>query len=164
MGFHRIGDGGTKVWGKKAAGILFTDGKSVLLLKRAGEGDNIGKWALPGGKCKEGETEIHNARREAMEETGLDSLPGHRIDSMATKSGQQKFTTFIYRVPSKFDVTLSKEHSDSRWVPFDEVMGMELHPKFKESFPDYLHLIRKKITSFVEWAQVTSTIEKSRGA
>lgn len=164
MGYHRIGDGGTKVWGKKAAGILFTDGKSVLLLKRAGEGDNIGKWALPGGKGRDGETEIHTACREAREETGLASIPGHRIDSMSTKNGQQKFTTYIYRVNEPFEVTLSKEHSESKWVPFDEVLRMELHPKFRDAFPEYLRMIRKKITSFSEWSQLTDIIKKGRGS
>lgn len=138
-------------WLKKAAGIIFTDGRSILLMKRAGEGEHIGKWALPGGKAKDGETEIGTAVREVKEETGLPSIPGYRFDSMMQKSGTKKFTTFFYRVPEPFDVTLSKEHSDYEWVNFDEITDLELHPKFKASLPEYLRTIRKKTSTFHEW-------------
>lgn len=158
MKHQRIGKGGTKVKGKKAAAILFTDGKSILLLKRAGEGDHVGTWALPGGKSEEGETEIGCAIRETLEETGLDSIPGYRFDSMSTKNGRQKFTTFFYRVPKLFDVHISKEHSGWKWVPFDDLGSIKLHPKFKESLPDYLHLIKKKTHSFNEWVSLTDAI------
>lgn len=150
-----------KTWIKKAAGILFTDGSHMLLLKRAGQtgGEkHIGTWALPGGKAKDGETEINAAVREAKEETGLSSIPGFRFDSLSNKNSQQKFTTFLYRVPKKFDVTLSKEHSDWAWVPFDDLRGKELHPKFREQLPRYLTAIRRKIVKFDEWSKVTDLI------
>lgn len=162
MGWHRIGEGGTKVWGKKAAAILFTDGKAMLLLKRAGEGDHIGTWALPGGKAKDGETEIGNATREVREETGLTSIPGFRFDSLTTANGKQKFTTFLYKVSEPFDVNISKEHSEYRWVSFDDLKGVDLHPKFKEALPEYLHKIRKKTHTFSEWASITDLIHLLR--
>lgn len=159
MSYHRIGSQGEKVWGKKAAGILFTDGKSMLLLKRAGEGDNIGKWALPGGKAKDKESDIQTARRESMEETGVKSIPGYRIDSLITKNGQQKFTGFVFRVDKPFDVELSKEHSEYKWAPLDEVAKMELHPKFKEKLPEYLGIIRRKVKTFSEWCSITKLMQ-----
>ena len=39
--YHHIGKDGKKYWGKAGAGILFTDGKKVLLLKRAEKGDHF---------------------------------------------------------------------------------------------------------------------------
>jgi 8-oxo-dGTP pyrophosphatase MutT (NUDIX family) len=158
MKFSRIGAGGTKVKGKKAAGILFTDGKALLLLKRAGEGDHVGKWSMPGGKGKEGETEIGTATRETREETGLTTIPGFRFNSVSSNNGRQKFTAFLYRVPSPFDVSLSKEHSAYDWVSFDDLSDFDLHPKFKSSLPDYLYLIRRKTTNFQEWASITTVI------
>jgi mutator protein MutT len=144
-------DRSNKPWCKKAAGIVFTDGRSILLLRRAGEGEHIGTWALPGGKNKNNETEIANAVRETKEETGIDAIPGARFDSMSVKNGPKKFTTFLYWVEEPFAVQLSKEHDGSRWVPFQELKGIDLHPKLKESLPDYLHSIRKKTRSFQEW-------------
>lgn len=155
---QRIGEGGTKVEGKKAAAILFTDGKSILMLKRAGEGDHIGTWALPGGKAAKGETEIGNAVRETKEETGLTSIPGYRFDSMTTHNGKQKFTVFFYKIQKPFDVQISKEHSDWKWVAFDEIKDQKLHPKFKQALPEYLYIIRKKTHTFEEWAAITDAI------
>lgn len=144
-----------KSWLKKAAGILFTDGSSILLLKKAGEGDNVGTWGLPGGKAKEGETEIDNAIRETKEETGLPSIPGYRFDSMTTKTNAKKYTAFFYRVPESFDVKISKEHSAYEWVSFDDLNDFKLHPKLKNNLSDYLHIIRKKTsTNFSEWLSI----------
>lgn len=148
-----------KTWLKKAAGIVFTDGKSILLMKRAGEGEHIGTWALPGGKAKEGETEIGNAIRETKEETGLTSIPGRRFDSMSNKSGLKKFTAFFYHVSKPFDVTLSKEHSDYEWIDFENLKNKELHPKLKENIPDYLHKIQKKVRNFSEWKTIQEASE-----
>lgn len=142
-----------KSWMKKAAGIVFTDGKSILLMKRAGEGEHIGTWALPGGKAKDGETEIGNAIREVKEETGLNSIPGYRFDSASNKEGTHKFTTFFYRVTKPFDVTLSSEHSEFKWVDVDKVESMDLHPKVRKSMPEYIGKIRHKTTSFREYVE-----------
>lgn len=150
-----------KNWIKKAAGIIFTDGKKILLLKRAGEGEHIGKWALPGGKSKGDETEIGNAIRETKEETGLGKIPGYRFDSMETRDGERKFSTFFYKVQEPFDVTLSKEHSEFCWAGFEELDRMELHPKMKKSLPDYLHKIRNKVTTFAEWTVATHIMKKA---
>lgn len=136
---------------KHAAGIFFTDGKSVLLMKRAGEGENIGTWALPGGKAHEDESAIKNASREVKEETGIKEIPGRRIDSMTSDGKECQFTTFIYRVDHQFPVKLSKEHSDYDWIPFEKIPSFKLHPKVKENFPAYLRLARRKLTKFSEW-------------
>ena len=149
----RIGSGGSPVHGKRAAGIFFTDGKQVLLLKRSDEGDHGNTWALPGGKGKDGETEIGTAIRETKEETGMDSIPGYRFDSLSSHNGRQKFTGFLYRVSKPFDVNLSHEHTAWEWVDLDALKGKDLHPKFKEDIPRYLAAIRKKIHSFSEWEE-----------
>lgn len=147
----RIGDGGSSVHGKKAAGIFFTDGKQVLLLKRSDEGDHGGTWALPGGKSKEGESDIGTALRESKEELGICSIPGHRIGSITSHNGRQRFTGFIYRVGTPFDVTLSKEHTDWEWINLESLKSKDLHPKFEECVPRYIDEIRRKMQNFSEW-------------
>jgi 8-oxo-dGTP pyrophosphatase MutT (NUDIX family) len=155
----RIGSGGSPVHGKRAAGIFFTDGKSVLLLKRSNDGDHSNTWALPGGKNKDGESDIGAAIRETKEETGLRSIPGYRICSLPSKNGQQTFTGFIYKVSSPFDVKISHEHTDWEWVGLKDLKSKVLHPKFKEQIPRYLSQISRKIRSFSEWEEFRESID-----
>lgn len=140
-----------KSWLKKAAGIAFTDGKSLLLMKRAGKGENVGTWAFPGGKAKEGESEIGNAIRETKEETGLTSIPGNRFDSIVTKSKTKKFTVFFYHVNKPFEIQLNHEHSDYEWVEFENLKNKKLHPKIELNIDSYLSKIKRNIKSFSEW-------------
>jgi 8-oxo-dGTP pyrophosphatase MutT (NUDIX family) len=153
----RIGSGGGKVKGSNGAAIFFTDGSSVLLLKRSDSGDYPDTWALPGGTAKTGESAIGTAIRETKEETGLDSIPGHRIESLATKNGRQSFTVFIYRVGEHFDIELSHEHTDWEWVDFNTFSKKTLHPKFEDNLERYLRVIRRKIGSFDEWVNFTES-------
>lgn len=156
MSWHRVGKGGTRYWGLQGAGILFTDGKSILVLKRNEPTDRHDSWSIPGGKTEEGESAIGTAIRETKEETGIGDIPGTRFASFDSKDGQHRFTTFLYRVDEPFPVKLSNEHSSWRWVPFNDLQDndLELHPRFEEALPDLLRLIRKKgrIASFQEWS------------
>lgn len=157
MKYSRIGSGGTKAKGDNGAGIFFTDGTSVLLLKRSDSGDHADTWALPGGTAKKGESAINTAIRETKEETGLDSIPGYRIESLDTKNGRQKFTVFIYRINDHFDVDLSHEHNDWEWIDFDQLSNKSLHPKFEQHLERYLRVVRRKIDSFNEWINFTES-------
>lgn len=49
-------------------------GDHVLLIKR-GKPPNEGRWALPGGAQELGETAEQTARRELLEETGIEAGP-----------------------------------------------------------------------------------------
>ena len=153
----RIGHKGEPESSKKGAGIFFTDGGHVLLLKRAA-GKHESKWDLPGGGAKEGESNIGAAIREAKEETGLDSIPGHRFDSLDSKNGHKRFTTFLYRVGNQFECSLSKEHSEWQWVAFEDVKSKDLHPKLEENMNRYLKSARRKVRTFSEWSVITDLL------
>ena len=136
---------------KNSAGIFFTDGKKVLVLKRSSDSDNPNTWSLPGGGRKGNETNIETAIRETKEEAGLKSIPGHCFDSLAEKADGKNFTAFLYKVENVFDVNLSKEHTDWKWVDLNDLLELNLHPKFKEQVPKYIEKIRKKSKTFSEW-------------
>ena len=53
------------------AATLITDSKHRLLLGRRGKEPNYGKWVIPGGGVKFGEKYKDAAKREVLEETGL---------------------------------------------------------------------------------------------
>lgn len=150
MAWHRVGKNGKKYWGKAGAGIFFTDGRSVLLLKRAEKGDDKNTWGLPGGKAEDGESSIDTARREAKEECGHSE--GQRFDKSEEKDNHFRWTTFFFQIKNKFECTLSDEHSDWEWVPFEDLDQYELHPKLAENIDRYLDIINRKFgQSFKEW-------------
>lgn len=66
-------------------------GTAVLLtLRAAGLRAHSNQWALPGGRCDEGETPVQAARRELHEELGLELGAGDvlgLLDDYPTRSG-----------------------------------------------------------------------------
>lgn len=150
--FHRVGKDGGKYWGKRAAGILYTDGQDILLLKRSEKGDNSGTWGVPGGKAKKNESAIDTARRETKEECGK-SHSGQQFANFLTKDGSHSFMCYLYSIDDKFDCDLSDEHTDYEWIGLKEVAKYNLHPKFKEVWPRYKSAIENKFKNqnFSEW-------------
>jgi 8-oxo-dGTP pyrophosphatase MutT (NUDIX family) len=67
------------------------NGAAVLLTQRAaGLRAHRGQWALPGGRCDEGESAVEAALRELREELGLELGPGDvlgLLDDYPTRSG-----------------------------------------------------------------------------
>ncbi len=127
------------------AGIIYTDGKKVLLLRRSKEVSSYPyTWAGPGGGIEKNESLLRAAERESKEEIGV--FKGKKIAEF-----HDKFVMYIYRVDKPFDVRLNKEHTDARWVALKDVAGYQLHPNFKKEWPRYLRAIEKNNSSFKEW-------------
>ncbi len=64
---------------RPAARILLVDGANRVLLFRFTPGDRPPFWVTPGGAVDPGETYEQAARRELMEEVGLDHDPGPQV-------------------------------------------------------------------------------------
>lgn len=64
---------------RRAARILLVDGAGRVLLFRFTPSDRPPLWATPGGECDEGESFEAAARRELLEETGIDTDPGPEV-------------------------------------------------------------------------------------
>lgn len=92
------------------------DGR-ILLLKRA-VGEAIGSWFLPGGALDEGETIEECARREMMEECGLEvagSLAVLGVAHMHVYGNDALNVLFAGDCPDGEPV-ISNEHSGFRWM------------------------------------------------
>jgi 8-oxo-dGTP diphosphatase len=142
---------------KKCAGILYSDGKSILLLKRSTKGDHFAKWSIPGGKVESGENIVSAAERESKEETGYQG--GQKYGHYEDDGPRYVFHTYFYAVKKPFAVKLSDEHSEFKWVPIENVLDYDLHPRFKIKWPHFLNKIKKhvpKVVSFIEWIESKS--------
>jgi 8-oxo-dGTP pyrophosphatase MutT (NUDIX family) len=141
-----------KYFGRLGGGILFTDGKKILLLKRDGDSDNKGRWGIPGGRARENETPIEVAKRETKEECG--SCEGVQFGHYQDVDGDHHFHTFLFAIKKPFDVEISKEHDDYKWASIKKIEEMRLHPRLKKAWPELLKAIKKKFPnkkSFKEW-------------
>jgi 8-oxo-dGTP pyrophosphatase MutT (NUDIX family) len=130
----------------RAAGILFvTPDDRALFLKRGPGGDWPGAWCFPGGKSEGGETAEDTAERETIEELGFlpdgDRIPwtrrlstnanaepaGEMINPVPAIGDAVDYTTFIQRVPERFDPKLNGEHTGFAWAALD-TPPEPLHP------------------------------------
>lgn len=128
-------------WGSAGAGILFTTGKKILLLKRSKYVNEPGTWGIAGGKREPGETFLKAAKREATEELG--KLPSYAVKGKHVyKDGDFIYMTFIFRVKEEFIPKLNWENNTYKWVTTDEARKMKLHFGTKD-------LMKKKINAFV---------------
>jgi 8-oxo-dGTP diphosphatase len=59
-----------RIWEPCAGGIVL-DAAGRLLVVRRGQAPSAGKWSIPGGRCKPGESPRDACIREVLEETGV---------------------------------------------------------------------------------------------
>jgi 8-oxo-dGTP diphosphatase len=66
----------------RCVGAIVTDGAGRLLLVKRGHEPEAGRWSLPGGRVKPGESDWHALVREVREETGLWVEPGRLVGAV----------------------------------------------------------------------------------
>ena len=80
------------------------DGTAMLLtLRAAGLRAHSSQWALPGGRCDKGETQVTAALRELHEELGLELGPDDvlgLLDDYPTRSGYLITPVVVWAAPS----------------------------------------------------------------
>jgi len=66
----------------RCVGAIVTDDAGRLLLVKRGHEPEAGRWSLPGGRVKPGETDSQAVVREVHEETGLWVEPGRLVGAV----------------------------------------------------------------------------------
>jgi 8-oxo-dGTP pyrophosphatase MutT (NUDIX family) len=111
-----------------SAWIVDATSTQALLIYHA----KLGKWLQPGGHC-DGDADVRRvAMREAEEETGLHSfaplLDGAIFDVDAHEIPARKnvaaHVRFAFEADSAAPLQISEESRDLRWVPLDEIAGL----------------------------------------
>ena len=119
-------------------GVLIQDGDRYLLIKRAAEPDG-GLWSVPGGIVELGERAAEAAKREVMEETGLDveivEVLGV-VDKIVEGDGDRiKFHFVIVDYlahPVGGSLEASSDALDARWVKAEDFRDSEMSPTLVE--------------------------------
>lgn len=115
------------------AGIVFFDGKHVLMLKKPNN-----RWCFPGGKPVQGETPIQTAKREAREEIG--KCPGEIVSELVFENDDRTFHSFISKVDKSFSIDISEEHKDYTWADYRKLRDYKLH---KNVFSSLKKIVKK---------------------
>lgn len=130
---------GGRFWGTfGAAGLLLAHPALGTLLQLRAEWSHFGgTWGLPGGARKEGESPEAAAIREADEEAGVPPQLVAVLGTSVRDLGYWSYTTVLARATDAFEPVVGDAESAAlRWVPFDEVGGLALHPGFASTWPE----------------------------
>jgi 8-oxo-dGTP diphosphatase len=149
----RDGDGwvecdcGNRHWGKHgAAGLLLIRDQHLLLQHRAPWVHNGDTWGVPGGARDSHETIIEAAVREAVEETGIDPTHLQPITTFSDLHGNWRYDTVLASATSELVAReLNDESHEVRWVHWQEVTQLDLHPSFAKTWPQVLDILNDLI-------------------
>jgi ADP-ribose pyrophosphatase YjhB (NUDIX family) len=99
-------------------GAIITDGTGRLLLIKRGHEPEEGRWSLPGGRVRPGESDPQALVREVREETGLRVEPGRLIGEVERPApGGGLFDIHDYAATvSGGRLAAGDDAADARWV------------------------------------------------
>ncbi len=113
--------------------VIFDRKGQVLLLKRARSKRNGGRWEVPGGSLRYGESPRRGALRELREETGfrLTPLDLRPVDTFGVVYPEMRVEFIIPLYTAVVDngvdpVIRPEEHDDWGWFTIEQIKEMEL--------------------------------------
>ena len=148
---HRDGDGwvecacGNRHWGLNgAAGLMLVRDRTILMQHRAPWVHNGDTWGIPGGARDSHESVIEAAIREAHEEVGINGEDLTTGEVFVDDHGPWSYHTVIATAhPALVAHEANDESKEVAWVAFDEVITMNLHPSFANTWPQMLAKLQK---------------------
>lgn len=112
----------------KVVGAVILDSGRVLTAQRGLGKALAGLWEFPGGKVEPGESPTDALTREIVEELGCRITVGEHV---ATTTYEYEFGTIelaTYYATLMSGTPVASEHSELRWVPFDDLHSLEWAP------------------------------------
>ncbi|MEK6857205.1 MAG: NUDIX hydrolase [Nanoarchaeota archaeon] len=129
----------------KQVKVLIRNKGKYLLLKKTRDihPDHIGGWETPGGKIEVGENAEKAVLREVKEETKLNCKIIKELKHLKLEKDGVKTSTRVYLAEAKNrKVKLSDEHSDFRWVSYDEIDKLD-NAIYKDLLKKYVREVEK---------------------
>lgn len=131
-----------------AAIYLNVKGK-LLLLELSPDKQEQGKWGVPAGKLEIGEKPVQGAKRELLEETGVDieaESSFHPLGELYIRKPEIDYTyhLFVINLESPPAICLSPEHCSYQWVSRFEAESLPLMNGAKRALDTYFQRSVKK--------------------
>ena len=130
-------------------GIVFRD-KALLLVQRKNP-PSRGKWAIPGGRIKLGETIYEAVAREIWEETGIriePSKPVHTFDAIERDAtGRIRFHYVIIDIEATYvsgELCAGDDAVAAKWVDVNEIGKFNLNAATRKLLKDRYGIVGKK--------------------
>ena len=109
-------------------GAIITDDTGRLLLIKRGHEPEEGRWSLPGGRVRPGESDPEAVVREVREETGLHVEPGRLIGQVERPGpGGTIFDIYDYAATvSGGLLAAGDDAADARWTDPGDLSRLDL--------------------------------------
>lgn len=115
-----------------SVGAVVLKGNKVLLVLR-GQEPSKGKWSIPGGVVELGETLQEAAKREVLEECGVQIDVGDVVEVrdaiVHDQAGRVRFHYVLVDVEARYlsgELTVGSDAEDARWISEEELAGYDL--------------------------------------
>ncbi len=127
-------------------GLIFKEGK-LLILKRSKTEDCFeDMWDIPGGRINFGEEPEEALKREVKEETNLEievKNPVRVWTFFKDRGNTQVIGITMLCEYKKGEVILSKEHEDFKWIIPEEIKNYKVHGGIKKEVEEALSIISR---------------------
>lgn len=121
------------------------DGKFLVQKRSDTKESHPGEWDVTGGAVLRGEKSLDGAKRETLEEVGID-ISNAKVRFIERVKKRKSFAD-IYFVEKEFsieDCVLQKEEVDEvRFVSGKELLHLQMHERLRE--PAYMAVLQKAI-------------------
>lgn len=151
---------GQRHWGRfGAAGLLVVSPDRFVLLQHRAEWSHYGgTWGVPGGARGSAELPSEAALREAGEEAAVPADAVRPAHAWVEDHGTWSYTTVIAHGSREIEAyPADPESRELRWVPFDEVTDLPLHPGFAAAWPELRAHAQRRLVLVVDAANVVGS-------
>ena len=112
---------------KLNANVIVTNSKGQLLVVKLGRGQFKGGLCIPGGGVEPGELSLDTARREVLEETGIeisDVRPFGFCELLDAKNDDQR-VVLLFEAKGE-GTPVKKEHDTPHWIDLEEAQRVSI--------------------------------------